>query len=231
MTSESTVASPVIAIDGPSGAGKGSVSQQVAHTLGFHLLDSGAVYRAAAIVVRRVNADIQSETDVIAALRAFNAVFHNKGTDGVAVLIGDNDVTSELRTQLTAETASQIAAMPAVRRLMLDEQRRFRQPPGLVADGRDMGSVVFPDAVLKVYLTASVQERANRRAKQLKEKGIETTMRSLLAEIEARDKRDSTRLVAPLVVADDALFIDSSGLTLDEVVTRVVDASKRVLTA
>jgi len=214
----------VIAIDGPSGAGKGAVAQKVAEKLGFHLLDSGAVYRAAAVIAKMAQADVSSEASVLAALDTHQATFHPQGTDGVRVMIGNKDVTDAIRTQPIAEIASQIAVMPGVRESLLDEQRSFCQSPGLVADGRDMGSVVFPDAQLKVFLTASVEERARRRAKQLKEKGIETTMRTLMEEIESRDKRDSTRKHAPLVAVDDALFIDSSELSVIEVVDLIVSA-------
>ncbi|MCL4139297.1 UNVERIFIED_CONTAM: hypothetical protein GTU68_026655 [Idotea baltica] len=203
---------PVIAIDGPSGAGKGAVAQRLAEQLGFHILDSGAVYRAAAIISLKASADISSETAVLAALDQYQASFHPNGTEGV---------------KQTAENASQIAVMPAVRQALLDEQRSFRQLPGLVADGRDMGTVVFPDAQLKVFLTASVEERAQRRSKQLKEKGIETTMTTLIAEIDARDKRDSTRDHAPLKAADGALYIDSSSIDIDGVVRLVVDEFHR----
>ncbi len=215
---------PVIAIDGPSGAGKGTVAQRLATQLGFHLLDSGAVYRAAAIICKKANADISSESSVLSALATFQATFHARGTDGVLVMIGDENVTNELRTEEIAEIASQVAVMQSVRTALLDEQRSFRQLPGLIADGRDMGSVVFPDAQLKVFLTASVETRALRRAKQLKEKGIETTMSSLTAEIDARDKRDSSRQHAPLVASDDALYVDSSSLDIDSVVERIVSA-------
>lgn len=222
---------PVIAIDGPSGAGKGAVAQRVADRIGgFHLLDSGAVYRAAAIIAHRAGADISSEASVLAALAQIQATFLPQGTEGVRVMIGDENITYELRTQQIAEIASQIAVMPGVRKSLLDEQRSFCQLPGLVADGRDMGTVVFPDATLKVYLTASVDVRATRRAKQLKEKGIETTMPTLIAEIQSRDERDSTREHAPLVATDDALFVDSSLLTIDEVVELILTAAKKVVT-
>ena len=230
MSVTSQAAPAVIAIDGPSGAGKGTVAQGVADRLGFHLLDSGAVYRAAAIITQKVGADISSEASVLAALDAFQATFEPQGTNGVNVMIGDENVTDALRTQPIAEIASQIAVMPGVRKALLDEQRSFCQPPGLVADGRDMGTVVFPDATLKVFLTASVSERAIRRAKQLKEKGIETTMPELIGEIESRDERDSTRQHAPLVAADDALYIDSSSLSIGEVVEVIVEAYNKALT-
>lgn len=220
----------VIAIDGPSGAGKGAVAQAVADQLGFHLLDSGAVYRAAAVIATRANANIESEASILAALNSIQATFHPQGTAGVRVMIGDENVTDVLRTQQIAEIASQIAVMSGVRESLLDEQRSFSQQPGLVADGRDMGTVVFPDALLKVFLTASVGERAMRRAKQLKQKGIETTMLTLIAEIESRDTRDSTREHAPLVRADDALYIDSSSLSIEEVVELIVHAKKNAET-
>jgi len=218
---------PVIAIDGPSGAGKGTVAQKLANQLGFHLLDSGAVYRAAAIICRKANADITSESSVLNALAAHQATFHSQGNNGITVMIGEENVTNELRTEQTAEIASQVAVMQSVRLALLDEQRSFRQFPGLIADGRDMGSVVFPDAQLKVFLTASVEMRALRRAKQLKEKGIETTMSILTAEIDARDKRDTSRQHAPLVASDDALFVDSSSLDIDGVVELIVTAFER----
>jgi len=212
MSTQGLADVPVITIDGPSGAGKGTVAQEVARQLNYHLLDSGAVYRVAAIMCREAGVDISSEAAVVDALKPFRASFEPNGRNGVTVRINATDVTTELRSQSTAEIASQIAVMPEVRQALLEVQRRFRKSPGLVADGRDMGTVVFPEAQLKVYLTASVEERARRRAKQLKEKGIETTMPSLIAEIESRDKRDSTRKHAPLAAADDAVFIDSSNL-------------------
>ena len=218
---------PVIAIDGPSGAGKGTVAQRLAARLGFHLLDSGAVYRAAAIVCKKADANINSESSVLSALETHQATFHTQSSDGVTVMIGDENVTNELRTEETAEIASQVAVMQSVRMALLDEQRSFRQPPGLIADGRDMGSVVFPDAKLKVFLTASVEQRALRRAKQLKEKGIATTMSALTVDIDARDKRDISRQHAPLVASDDALYIDSSSLDIDGVVELIVSAYKQ----
>lgn len=214
---------PVIAIDGPSGAGKGTVAQILSDRLGFHLLDSGAVYRAAALQALNCHSDLSSEASVLRAVEAMNASFmpHQQG---VAVLLDGIDVTSRLRSEETASAASKVAVMPLVRASLLDEQRSFRVPPGLVADGRDMGSVVFPDADLKVYLVASVEVRARRRAKQLKDKGIEFTMASLLQEISARDERDSSREHAPLVVADGALIVDSSELTIPAVVDQILSS-------
>ena len=220
---------PVITIDGPSGAGKGAVALALANHFDFHLLDSGAVYRAAAVITQMAAVDVKSESDVLAALERYQARFQPERDSGVSVFINDENVTDMLRTQSIAEIASQIAVMPKVRKALLDEQRSFRQPPGLVADGRDMATVVFPDAPVKVFLTASVQERASRRAKQLKEKGIETTMPTLIAEIESRDERDSTREHAPLVAAKDALLIDSSSLSIAQVVDRIVAAVNKTI--
>ncbi len=214
---------PVITIDGPSGAGKGTVAQMLAARLDFHLLDSGAVYRAAALHALNSQADLADEASVVASLDTMKATF-KPHSDGVQVFLNDRDVTASLRLETTAAAASQVAVMPRVRAAVLDEQRSFRKPPGLIADGRDMGTVVFPDATLKVFLSASVEVRAARRSKQLKDKGIETTMASLLQEIGARDERDSTREHAPLAAADDALIIDSSDSSVHEVVAEILAA-------
>lgn len=214
---------PIITIDGPSGAGKGTVAQQLAAELGFHLLDSGAVYRAAALHALNCGADLDSEASVMAALTDMQASFLPH-PDGVQVLLGDKNVTPELRLETTGDAASKVAVMAGVRESVLDEQRSFQRPPGLVADGRDMGTVVFPDATLKVFLSASKEVRAGRRAKQLKDKGIEITMSRLLQEIGARDERDSSREHSPLVAAHDALIIDSSDLSISDVVAKIRSA-------
>jgi len=219
---------PVITIDGPSGAGKGTVAQGLANRLGWHLLDSGAVYRAAALHALRAQCDLDDEKAVTLATSKLNARF-NPTPDGVEVYFGDENVTARLRNESTADAASRIAVMAGVRAELLDEQRSFRQLPGLIADGRDMGTIVFPDADLKVFLTASAPERAKRRAKQLKDKGIDTTMASLLQEIEARDARDSTREHAPLKAAEGALVIDSSELDIDQVIQRIAEIAEQFL--
>ena len=219
MTQDSSLF--VVTIDGPSGAGKGTVAQRLASKLGFHLLDSGAVYRAAALHALENSADLSNEGAVLASVRAVQPRFLQD--DGqIQVFIGDKDVTVEFRSERTADAASRIAAMPSVREALLQLQREFAQPPGLVADGRDMGTVVFPQAQLKVFLTASASERARRRHKQLKEKGTDAKLEGLMREIEARDLRDSTRKSAPLAAAEDALVIDSTSVSIDLVTEKLL---------
>jgi len=219
---------PVITIDGPSGAGKGTAAANLAERLGFHLLDSGAVYRVAALHALRHGANLDDESSVLETFSSLNASFKPLGLDGVAVLLGDEDVSNEIRTEQIGNAASKVAAMPQVRTDVLDEQRAFRQSPGLVADGRDMGTVVFPDAPLKIFLTASAEERAKRRAKQLKDKGITATIPDLVREIGERDDRDASRTHSPLVAASDAITIESSDLSIDEVVERIVQAWQKL---
>ena len=199
---------PVIAIDGPSASGKGTVASRVALALGFHYLDSGALYRMVALTGGSNPASTAATIDV-------------NFRDGRIILSGQ-DVTEKLRNEAVGERASEIAKLPAVRAALLARQRAFRQPPGLVADGRDMGTVVFPDAVLKVFLTASVATRAQRRHKQLNDKGKHATLAALSSALEERDKRDAARAVAPLKPAVDAVSLDSSEMTVDEVVDRVL---------
>ncbi len=219
---------PVITIDGPSGAGKGTAAAALAEALSFHLLDSGAVYRVAALHAVRCKADLTDEASVLAALRTMHAQFKPRGLDGVDVFLSDENVSQEIRTEKAGNAASQVAVMPAVRSELLDEQRAFRQAPGLVADGRDMGTVVFPDAQLKVFLTASPEQRASRRAKQLKDKGITANIAGLVDEISERDQRDASRTHSPLIPAKDAIVIESSDLNADEVIARILEAWRQV---
>lgn len=208
---------PVIAIDGPSGSGKGTIARQVAAALGYHLLDSGALYRLTALAARRAGIPLDDAPGVAGIARRLEVRFGSDSAGDERVWLAGDDVTDAIRTEETGAGASQVAALPAVRNALLDLQRAFRRPPGLVADGRDMGTQVFADAALKVFLTASAEERAERRYKQLKGKGIDVSLAALSRDIEARDRRDSERTVAPLKPADDARMLDSSGRSIDEV--------------
>jgi cytidylate kinase len=214
----------VVAIDGPGGAGKGSVSGRLARELGFHLLDSGALYRLTALAARQAGVnlgDVAAVADVAAGLDVrFEAGAEN---EPARVLLAGRDVDDAARSESCGNDASVVAAYPEVRRALIGCQRAFRRPPGLVADGRDMGSVVFPDARVKIFLTASPEERARRRYKQLIAKGINGNLAALVREIEKRDERDRNRAVAPLKPADDAVVVDTSGHDIDSVFTRVLD--------
>lgn len=209
---------PVITIDGPSGVGKGTVSTGVAQALGWHFLDSGALYRAVALAVLEAHIPLDAAAGVAAKADALNLRFADAGR----VLSGNKDISAQIRAEAVGEAASRIAALPAVRAALLNKQRAFRQAPGLVADGRDMGTTVFPDADLKVFLTASVEVRAERRYKQLKQKGLDANLPRLLGEIRERDRRDSERPVSPLKPAPDACLLDTSTLSIDEVVDQVI---------
>lgn len=207
---------PVIAIDGPSASGKGTVAQRVAQGLGFHFLDSGALYRLVALVSLRAPGELAAD-DLAELARTLDARFEDE-----QIFLENEDVTDSLRDEACGRQASVVAAYPAVRDALLARQRAFRRAPGLVADGRDMGTVVFPDAGLKVFLTASAEERARRRYKQLIEKGIDANLPSLLRDLEERDRRDMARSAAPLVAAADALKVDSSNIGADQVVEIVL---------
>ncbi|WP_372864856.1 (d)CMP kinase [Spongiibacter sp.] len=213
----------VICIDGPSGSGKGTLCQMLALELGWHLLDSGALYRLVGMAASKHQLSFDDEA-AIAALAAALDVAFLPGQQGEPsrVMLEGVDVSGELRSETTGNLASKVAVLPAVREALLQRQRDFAQAPGLVADGRDMGTVVFPEAPLKVFLTASAEERARRRFKQLKDKGESVNIATLLEEIQARDKRDSEREHAPLKPADDALLIDSSELGIEQVFARVL---------
>jgi len=209
---------PVIAIDGPSASGKGTVAQKVAQQLGFHYLDSGSLYRLVAFAASRSGAGFDDELALARLATSLDACF-----DGDKIIMNQQVVTNSIRSEAISAGASKVAALGAVRRALLDRQRGFRQPPGLVADGRDMGSVVFPDAVLKIYLTADSGERARRRYKQLIEKGMDANMAALLQDIRHRDERDSARAVAPLKKGDDASLLDTTKLTIDAAVAEVLE--------
>jgi cytidylate kinase len=217
---------PVIAIDGPSGSGKGTIARQVAASLGWHLLDSGALYRLLALAARRRNIPLD-DASALARLAADLDVRFDAGGEELIWLDGE-PVSSELRTEEAGKGASTVAALQPVRDALLRLQRGFRRPPGLVADGRDMGTHVFPDAGLKVFLTASAKERARRRHKQLKDKGIDVSLAALSRDIEDRDRRDSERSVAPLRPAEDARLLDSSGKSIELVVNTVLDWGKEL---
>lgn len=216
-----TVTVPVLTIDGPSGSGKGTISRAVAQRLGWHYLDSGALYRAVGVAAGWADLDLDDAGALVRCTFDTTIGFDESG-DELRVLVNGHDATDELRTETAGAAASAIAAIPEVRAALKDRQRAFRVEPGLVADGRDMGTVIFPDAGWKVFLTASAEERAERRYKQLKNKGVSVTMDGLLREILARDARDANRSVAPLRPAEDAVRIDTTGLGIDAVVERVL---------
>ncbi len=212
---------PVLTIDGPSGAGKGTISRLVAKKLGWNYLDSGSIYRSLAIALLQQCVDLADESTIVRVAETMDLAF--ECGDALVVKLNGIDITAQLGLESTGNTASIIAVLPEVRRVLLQKQQDFRQFPGLVADGRDMGTVVFPDAKNKVFLTATAEERARRRYKQLKEKGIDANLACLIDDIEARDRRDTERATAPLAMAENALYIDSSNMTIDSVIEDVLN--------
>jgi CMP/dCMP kinase len=217
---------PIVTIDGPSSSGKGTISRIVAARVGWNLLDSGALYRLVALggILRNVDPDDVAEH--VAVARAMKVQFGSVGAGEEHVILDGQDVTRKIRTEEAGAGASRVAAWPAVRAALTDRQRAFAEPPGLVADGRDMGTVIFPGARLKVFLTATAEERAQRRHKQLIGKGSAASLAALSREIAERDLRDSTRQVAPLKPAPDAQLLDSTGLSIDAVVERVLSLGR-----
>jgi cytidylate kinase len=217
---------PVITVDGPGGSGKGTITQMLAKQLGWHLLDSGALYRLTALAATRQGVALDDEQALVAVAAGLDASFQpTPPGEPVKVLLAGDDVTAEIRTESCGDNASKVAVIQPVRDALLQRQRDFRVAPGLVADGRDMGTVVFPDAPVKIFLTASAEERAQRRYSQLKDAGVDVNIDALLEEIRVRDERDMNRSAAPLKPADDAQVIDSTGLSIEEVLGRCMAAA------
>ena len=213
---------PVLTIDGPSGSGKGTISRAVAARMGWHYLDSGALYRAVGVAAGWGHLDLSDASALVRCTFDTEVSFRDEPGGEPRVLVNGVDATTELRTETAGAAASAIAAIPEVREALKERQRAFRRPPGLVADGRDMGTVIFPDARYKVFQTASAAERAERRYKQLSDKGVSVTLGGLLREILARDARDANRAVAPLRPAEGAVHIDTTGLGIEAVIDRVL---------
>ena|SRR5690606_9991888 len=212
----------IITIDGPSGAGKGTLSQLLALKLGFHLLDSGALYRLTALAAERTGVDLDNPEQLARCARELDVVFEAKG-DQVIIRLAGEDVTQAIRHENVSMNASQVAAMPEVREALLQRQRDFLAPPGLIADGRDMGTTVFPEAPCKIFLTASAEARAERRYQQLQQAGVTVDKQALIDDITARDERDQSRSVSPLKPAEDAVVIDSTSLGIDEVLSVILE--------
>ena len=214
---------PVLTIDGPSGVGKGTVANIMAHELKWNLLDSGAIYRAFALAASKRNIQIDNTDELLKLASNFDLRFKSDPSNNkLSVYLDNIEVSAELRTEETAELASKFAMIGPLRESLLLRQQRFKQPPGLVADGRDMGTVVFKNALFKVFLTANAEERAQRRLKQLQDKGIAGILSQTLEEVQKRDERDASRKHSPLKPSKDALVIDTSNLTINEVVTKVM---------
>jgi len=217
---------PVLALDGPSGSGKGTVGQICARELGWHYLDSGAIYRALAHLVRQTGVDAGQVAAVVRLAEQMDLECVPNPPESARIYVNGERADEQLRTEEAGRLASELAAVPAVREALLHTQRRQRRAPGLVADGRDMGTVVFPDAEWKIFLTASAEERAKRRYKQLKLKGFDVSLAPLFEAIQERDTRDAQRAVSPLKPADDAIVLDTSTMSINEVVSRVLESVK-----
>jgi CMP/dCMP kinase len=222
-TSDHANAARIITIDGPSGSGKGTIARQVATHLGWHLLDSGALYRLVALASSQRGLSPDDEDAHARVAEALDVAFGVSPDGGELIWLGDAEVSTQIRSEQAGSGASRVAVMPGVRAGLLQRQRAFAGPPGLVADGRDMGTVIFPHAGLKIFLTASPEERARRRYKQLKDKGLSANLAALSLEIAERDQRDASRAVAPLKPAADAVIVDSTSMTIDAVVARVLE--------
>ncbi|MDH5325785.1 MAG: (d)CMP kinase [Gammaproteobacteria bacterium] len=217
-----TTVTPVITIDGPSASGKGTLSALVANALGWTMLDSGALYRLVALGAIKTGVDVENQQELVQLASDLDVQFLVVSGETRIMLSGE-DVTAQIRTESCGNMASKVAAIPEVRQALLQRQRAFRLPPGLLADGRDMGTVVFPDAILKIFLTASAEERAKRRHKQLKEQGIDVSLGDLFGEIAERDKRDSSRSSAPLKAAADAVMLDTTHITAEEAAKQIIE--------
>lgn len=218
---------PVLAIDGPGGAGKGTICQLVAKQLGWHLLDSGALYRLTALAASKHGVELDNEDSVAVLAKHLDVQFIPQDEGLVNTILEGEDVSTDIRTERVGAMASKVASLPAVRQALLERQRDFAQVPGVVADGRDMGTVVFPDAPVKIYLTASAEERAKRRFLQLQEKGVESDIEVILREIQERDDRDMNREVAPLKPAVDSLVVESTNMSIEQVLDVVMTELKR----
>jgi len=217
---------PVVTIDGPSGSGKGSISKRVSEKLGWHYLDSGSLYRALGIAAIEQGVDIANEDALAELIDEIELEFKKAEQGNWAIFLNGQQVQDQLQTEAVGDVASKIAVFPKVRSGLLAKQQTFQKAPGLVADGRDMGSIVFPNAPYKIYLTASADERGKRRYKQLIRKGISANLTDVIQDIEQRDERDKNRLLSPLVVPDGAVYIDSSSSSIDEVVAQVLNILK-----